>query len=69
MPWPRLRQVPLAEAVRGGFGAGEGSQMLFFVLKLCVYTHKPLQVVAGHCFGLRVVDGVCPCSMDEALPS
>jgi hypothetical protein len=25
----------------------EGSQMPFFVLKLCVYTHKPLLVIAS----------------------
>ena len=38
--------------------------MHFLVLKLCVYTHKPLLIVAGHCFALGFVGGVCPCSMD-----
>jgi hypothetical protein len=28
-----------------GFGAGEGSQMLFVVLWLCVYTHQQLPVL------------------------
>lgn len=35
-----------------------------FALKLCLYAHVPLTLDAGHGFGLGVVDGVCPCSMD-----
>lgn len=50
--------------MRRDFVLERAAKDYFFALKLCVYTHTPLPLVAGHCFGLWVVGGVCHCSMD-----
>lgn len=46
------------------FAAGETAECSLLVFEVCVYTHMPLPRDAGHGFGLGVVVGVCPCSMD-----
>ncbi|WP_186472484.1 hypothetical protein [Synechococcus sp. BMK-MC-1] len=46
------------------FAAGETAESSLLVFEVCVYTHMPLPRDAGHGFGLGVVVGVCPCSMD-----